>query len=112
MIQMVEGKMIDGKMVGERNRLATLLWYMQVPEQGGETHFPRAGGLPSPQNFLCGEDAQGLKVEPELGKATLFYSLRPDGAPDPLSLHGGCPPKKGGQKWAVNKWVWSKQYAQ
>ena len=28
---------------GERNRLATLLWYMAAPEEGGETHFPRAG---------------------------------------------------------------------
>jgi hypothetical protein len=33
-------KMVEG---GERNRLATLLWYMAAPEEGGETHFPRAG---------------------------------------------------------------------
>ena len=44
------------------------------------------------------------------GLATLFYSLRPDGAPDPFSLHGGCPPENDGVKWAVNKWVWSKNY--
>ena len=86
----------------------------QVPEEGGETHFPRAGGLSSPGSFLCtgpGSD-RGLKVSPKLGKATLFYSLRPDGAPDPFSLHGGCPPIGSGQKWAVNKWVWSKNYQQ
>ena len=51
-------------------------------------------------------------MSPKLGKATLFYSLRPDGAPDPFSLHGGCPPIGSGQKWAVNKWVWSKNYQQ
>eukprot|EP01050_Picozoa_sp_SAG11_P047884 SAG11_NODE_25326_length_360_cov_0.846743_1_plen_42_part_01 len=25
----------------------------QEPEAGGETHFPRAGGLPPPNSFLC-----------------------------------------------------------
>lgn len=94
--------------------LATLLWYMQEPSGGGgETHFPRAGGDAQPYTFLCtGEGAnRGLKVAPKQGKATLFYSLRPDGAPDPFSLHGGCPPIGSGSKWAVNKWVWSKPYA-
>ena len=103
MLEMVEG--------GKRNRLATLLWYMQEPSGGGgETHFPRAGGLPVPHSFLCGENDSGIKVKPKQGKATLFYSLRPDGAPDPFSLHGGCPPIGDGRKWAVNKWVWSKTY--
>lgn len=103
MLEMVEG--------GKRNRLATLLWYMQEPSGGGgETHFPRAGGLPVPHSFLCDENDSGIKVRPKQGKATLFYSLRPDGAPDPFSLHGGCPPIGEGKKWAVNKWVWSKTY--
>jgi hypothetical protein len=104
-------KMVEG---GERNRLATLLWYMAAPEEGGETHFPRAGGLSIPPNFKCGKEqggsSTGLKVLPKQGLATLFYSLRPDGAPDPFSLHGGCPPENDGVKWAVNKWVWSKTY--
>lgn len=26
---------------GERQRLATLLWYISTPEKGGETQFPR-----------------------------------------------------------------------
>ena len=105
MLEMVEN--------GKRNRLATLLWYMQEPSGGGgETHFPRAGGLPQPQSFLCtgSSGKNGLKVSPKQGKATLFYSLRPDGVPDPFSLHGGCPPIGSGKKWAVNKWVWSKPY--
>ena len=79
---------------GKKNRLATLLWYMNDVEEGGETHFPRAGGTSRPDNFLCvgGAEHKGLRVRPKKRKATLFFSLRPDGAPDPFSLHGGCPP--------------------
>eukprot|EP01047_Picozoa_sp_COSAG01_P018089 COSAG01_NODE_973_length_12368_cov_12.435732_15_plen_42_part_00 len=39
----------------------------------------------------------------------LFYSLRPDGAIDRLSLHGSCPVLEG-VKWAVNQRVWTKPY--
>eukprot|EP01052_Picozoa_sp_SAG31_P010927 SAG31_NODE_608_length_13576_cov_23.757290_7_plen_105_part_00 len=97
---------------GNKNRFATLLWYMNDVDTGGETHFPRAGGGAQPRNFLCvgGSELAGLRVRPEKRKATLFFSLRPDGAPDPFSLHGGCPPGQGSEKWAVNKWVWSKKY--
>lgn len=43
--------MLEG---GHRNRLATLLWYLRSPAGGGgETHFPRAGGLHHP----CGPPA-------------------------------------------------------
>ena len=49
----------------------------------------------------------GIKVAPVKGRAVLFYSVRPDGAPDPFSLHGGCAVRKG-VKWAVNQWVWTK----
>jgi hypothetical protein len=45
MVEMVEG--------GKRNRLATLLWYMQEPTAGGETHFPRAGGLGQVRAVQC-----------------------------------------------------------
>jgi prolyl 4-hydroxylase len=97
---------------GSRNRLATLLWYMSTPEAGGETAFPRAGGLARPPDFRCEGAAgqQGIKVPALKGRAVLFYSLRPDGAIDPFSLHGGCPPIGETPKWAVNQWVWSKAY--
>ena len=92
---------------GARNRFATLLWYMQAPAEGGETHFPRAGGLPPNQAVGdCTSDG-GVKVAPVSGSATLFYSLRPDGAVDPWSMHAGCPPTSG-KKWAVNKWIWNR----
>ena len=30
----------------------------------------------------------GLSIKPKMGDALLFWSMRPDGKPDPLSLHG------------------------
>ena len=35
----------------------------------------------------------------------LFYSMRPDGNGDDLSLHAGEPVRKG-VKWICNLWVW------
>lgn len=56
---------------------------------------------------MCRESARGspdltfgrravLQVAPVVGSATLFYSLRPDGAVDAFSFHGGCPPTEAG----------------
>ena len=73
-------------------------------EEGGETVFPRFGGGPPPRNMS--DCSIGLKVKPTRGKVIIFYSLKPDGSLDPLSLHGACPVKKG-IKWAANKWVWN-----
>ena len=36
------------------------------------------------------------------------YNLRPDGEPDPFSMHGGCPPADGSTAWKVNKWIWNR----
>ena len=46
---------------------------------GGETFFPRSGGLRHPPDVLCegGAGWQGMRVTPSKGKAVLFYSLRP-----------------------------------
>ena len=41
----------------------------------------------------------------------IFYSMRPDGTMDDLSLHGGCDvldPDK--TKWSANFWLWNKPY--
>ena len=34
----------------------------------------------------------------------MFFSLKPDGSPDPSSLHGSCPTTKG-DKWSATKWI-------
>jgi len=93
--------MLDG---GRKNRFITVFWYLSDVEEGGETIFPRAGGLPSPTNF--NDCTNGLKVTPKEGKAIMFYSMTPEGQFDECSLHGACPVIKG-IKWAANKWVWS-----
>jgi len=95
---------------GHKNRLATVFWYMSDVEAGGETQFPRAGGLGHPPNF--NECKWGLLVKPRKGKVILFYSLTPDGRGDDYSLHGGCPVEGDGTKvkWAANQWVWNKPF--
>ena len=71
--------------------------------------WPRSGGLPLPATYRCNETAVGLKVEPKLGSAVMFYNLRPDGGLEPFSLHGGCPVTSG-VKWAVNQRLWTKPW--
>ena len=118
-----------------RNRLATLLWSVTSPPDGGETHFPYShvnepsASAQRREGALC--DGRGLTLAPVQGEATLFYSLRADGAVDSFSQHAGCPSETG-VKWAcgptdalstrdsapvllvtlcgwdrMNKWVWS-----
>lgn len=61
-------------------RFSTLLLYLNEPEKGGETAFPR---------WANAETFKELAVHPEVGKAVLFYSQLPDGNFDDLSHHAG-----------------------
>eukprot|EP00930_Biecheleria_cincta_P028914 TRINITY_DN20126_c0_g2_i1.p1 TRINITY_DN20126_c0_g2~~TRINITY_DN20126_c0_g2_i1.p1 ORF type:complete len:510 (-),score=75.06 TRINITY_DN20126_c0_g2_i1:116-1624(-) len=90
---------------GHRNRLLTVFWYLSNVSAGGETIFPRAYGLPTPQSMASCE--KGLKVRPEVGTVIFWYSLRPNGNSDPNGLHAACPVEEG-QKWSANYWVWNK----
>ena len=76
-----------------QQRFLTLLLYIQLPEEGGATSFPKAN------------DGMGVQVVPARGDAVLFYSMLPDGNADDLALHAGMPVRKG-QKWVCNLWVW------
>lgn len=76
-------------------RYATLLFYLNEPEKGGETEFPR---------WFNGETTDGLLVTPKTGKAVLFYSQLPDGNMDDLSQHAAKPIKIG-EKYLINLWV-------
>lgn len=84
-------------------RIATVLMYLSTPEEGGETVFPAAGVRVAGGGWSeCAR--AGFAVRARRGDALLFYSLLPDGAKDPASLHGGCPVLKG-TKWSATKWI-------
>lgn len=87
------------------NRLATVFFYLSTVEAGGETNFPRAGGLDQPSNFEKCDT--GISISPREGRIIIFYSQDAAGRLDDHSLHGGCAVKKG-VKWSANKWIWNK----
>lgn len=73
------------------NRIATVLLYLNQPDEGGETVFPDLG----------------LKVQPLKGGA--LYFAYPDPSPDSLSLHGGAPVVRG-EKFVATKWIRERAY--
>ncbi|KAG7349665.1 prolyl 4-hydroxylase alpha subunit [Nitzschia inconspicua] len=88
--------MIPSLSKGQPTRFATVLFYLNEPEMGGETSFPR---------WLNGKEHKILQVTPEVGKAVLFYNQLPDGNYDERSLHSAKAVLKG-EKWLTNLWVW------
>ncbi|CAK9079049.1 unnamed protein product [Durusdinium trenchii] len=91
--------------IDDRVRLATVFFYLTDVEEGGETNFPRADGLPQPHDF--GDCSRGISVYPRRGRIIIFYSQHPSAEADEYSLHGGCQVKRG-VKWSANKWIWNK----
>lgn len=67
-------------------RVATLLMYLNTPEQGGATVFPDIG----------------LSVAPRAGRAVFFSYERAE--PSSRTLHGGAPVVQG-EKWVATKWL-------
>jgi len=80
--------------IGERyiasygNRYATILTYLQTPEEGGSTDFPQVG----------------ITVPVKAGDAVLFWDMDPSNEGDPMSQHASLPVTKG-EKWAMTKWI-------
>lgn len=117
---------------GHKNRLSTVFWYLSECE-GGYTSFPLAPIDMEHVSQILVEDRfdsnsrlkklngtiedhlthttecnYGLRVQPKVGSAILFYSLLPNGMGDLYSQHAACAVKNG-TKWAANKWVWNQR---
>jgi len=72
-------------------RVATLVMYLQEPEQGGATTFPDVG----------------LEVAPVRGTGVFFSYDEPD--PATRTLHGGAP-VLAGEKWVATKWLREREF--
>lgn len=89
---------------GHFDRMLTLFWYLTATK-GGQTNFPRAGGLPQPRDLKrC---YQGTSVETQVGRAVLWYNHNAKGEVSPYALHSGCAVEEG-VKFAANVWVYNK----
>ena len=69
-------------------RVATFLAYLNRPEGGGATAFPR----------------RGVTVPAAPGTGLLFFNCHPDGSPDSDTLHAG-EPVTAGEKWLASRWI-------
>lgn len=69
-------------------RILTMLVWLNVDYEGGETEFPQAG----------------LALRGEPGDAILFRNTGPDGRRDPASAHAGLPVTSG-EKWLASRWI-------
>ncbi len=73
-------------------RVASLIMYLQEPDQGGATVFPDIG----------------LEVAPQRGTAVFFSYARAH--PTSLTLHGGAP-VMAGEKWIATKWLREREFS-
>ena len=72
-------------------RIITVIMYLNTlaKEDGGATYFPYSNVL----------------VQPEKGKALVFWNVMPDGRLDESTFHEGKAPKNGKEKWIATKWL-------
>ena len=98
-----------------RNRLITVLFYLNDVEEGGQTCFMRGDDFYGRDGVIhdYGDCTHGPAVFPKTGRAVMFYNLEAlghmQGKIDTLSLHSGCDVIKG-RKLAMNRWIWNKPY--
>jgi prolyl 4-hydroxylase len=99
------------QLVEDTPRVATVLVYLKDGVVGGETAFPESSEWVDPsiaeRMGPFSECAQGfVAVKPKKGDALLFWSAKPDGSHDEMSLHTGCPVISG-IKWTATFWIHS-----
>jgi prolyl 4-hydroxylase len=68
-------------------RTWTAMIFLNEPEGGGQTHFPKAN----------------VRVTPRTGNLLAWNNLDSFGQPNTFSLHTGCP-VDGGVKYVITKW--------
>lgn len=73
------------------NRVATIIVYLEVPEEGGATRFTDIG----------------FEVVPQKGCALFFSYGEP--SPETLTMHAGLPVVRG-EKWIATRWVRERAY--
>lgn len=78
------------------SRFISGLLYLNTPEEGGGTSFPKA---------VMDDGSEGAYVEAVKGTFTFFYDLLEDGNVDVRSLHSGTKVTKG-EKWVSPLWLW------
>lgn len=69
------------------NRTWTVMIYLNTPESGGATRFKAIDKI----------------VQPEAGKLLAWNNLRPDGSPNPSTIHHGMK-VRAGTKYILTKW--------
>ena len=69
------------------NRTWTVMLYLNEPEAGGTTRFKAIDKI----------------VQPETGKLLCWNNLRPDGSPNPATIHQGMK-VRAGVKYVITKW--------
>ena len=69
------------------NRTWTAMIYLNEPEAGGATRFKAIDKI----------------VQPETGKVLCWNNLRPDGSPNPSTIHQGMK-VRAGTKYVITKW--------
>lgn len=104
-------------------RYATVLYYLNDVEEGGETAFPfadssiqtiSAKGETAWHNLTSHCHDAALTIKPEKGKAIMWYNHFVDkngymSFVDKRSFHGGCEVVKG-TKWIATNWISTPSY--